>query len=152
MSPDDSTILFENAPASLRRGELRAFAAELSKSVGGARPFTCVITSDSALRRLNRDFLKHDYATDVLSFPSGQRSGSLGDIAISIDRAREQARQFGHSLATEIRILMLHGVLHLKGFDHETDNGKMQRAEARWRREFGLPLGLIERASAKAAS
>ncbi len=145
MSPDDSTVLFEKAPPSLRKGELRQFAAGLSLRVGKGRPFACVIQNDAALRRLNRNFLQHDYATDVLSFPSGERKGSLGDIAISIDRARVQARQFGHSLATELRILMLHGLLHLKGFDHETDGGKMQRSETRWRREFGLPLGLIER-------
>ena len=146
MSPDDSTVTFEDAPASLRRGELRQFAAVLSARVGGGRPFACVLTSDAEMRRLNRDFLKHNYATDVLSFPSGERAGSLGDIAISIERAREQARQFGHSLASEVRVLMLHGILHLRGFDHESDNGRMQRAEARWRREFGLPLGLIDRA------
>jgi len=125
---------------------VRGFAAELSAKVGSARPFSCLITNDAALRRLNRDFLKHDYATDVLSFPSGAKSGPLGDIAISVDRARAQAREFGHSLAVEIRVLMLHGVLHLKGFDHETDGGRMKRAEARWRRSFGLPSGLIERA------
>ncbi|MEO8025679.1 MAG: rRNA maturation RNase YbeY [Bryobacteraceae bacterium] len=147
MAPEPSTVLFENAPRALRRGPLRAFAADLSLRVGGKRPFACVIANDRALRRLNRDFLGKDYATDVLSFPSGAASGPLGDIAISVDRAAAQARQFRHSLATELRILMLHGVLHLRGYDHELDEGKMRRAEERWRREFELPVGLISRTS-----
>ncbi len=146
MSPEDSTVIFENAPSHVRRGGLRSFAVALATRVGGRRPFDCVLTDDAALRRLNRDYLKHDYPTDVLSFPAGETKGSLGDIAISVDRARAQAKEHGHSLAAEIRILMLHGVLHLRGFDHEIDNGRMLRAEARWRQEFGLPSGLIERA------
>jgi probable rRNA maturation factor len=73
--------------------------------------------------------------------------GSLGEIAISIDRAATQAKECGHSIADELRILMLHGALHLAGFDHETDSGEMGRAEARWRTRLGLPSGLIERAS-----
>ena len=74
-------------------------------------------------------------------------TGWLGEIAISADRAAEQAREFGHSRLDEIRILMLHGVLHLLGMDHETDRGRMARAEARWRRKLDLPTGLIARAS-----
>lgn len=100
------------------------------------------------LRRLNREFLQKNYATDVLSFPSGLEKGSLGDIAISVLRAAEQAKEFGHSLAIELRVLMLHGVLHLCGFDHENDRGEMRRVEMRWRRAFGLPNGLIERTHA----
>ena len=93
-------------------------------------------------------------ATDVLSFPSeiaadkiAGGTESLGDIAISIERARAQAREWRHSTEDEIRILMLHGVLHLMGMDHETDAGRMKRAEIRWRRKLGLPVGLIERAA-----
>ena len=100
---------------------------------------------------MNRDFLGQDYATDVLSFPlAGSASPGhghlLGDVAISLARARAQARQFGHSTEQEIQILMLHGLLHLLGFDHETDRGRMARAEKRWRARLGLPGGLIERA------
>jgi len=73
--------------------------------------------------------------------------GPLGDIAISMARARAQARGFSHSAETEIRILMLHGVLHLLGMDHASDAGAMARAEKRWRRRLGLPCGLIERVS-----
>jgi probable rRNA maturation factor len=72
-------------------------------------------------------------------------SGALGEIAISLDRAREQAAAHGHPLEQELRILMLHGALHLAGFDHESDNGEMARSERRWRKRFGLPASLIER-------
>ena len=77
----------------------------------------------------------------------GAEPAPLGEIAISVDRARAQAAQHGHSLADELRILMLHGALHLAGFDHASDSGEMARAEARWRKRFGLPDSLIERAA-----
>jgi probable rRNA maturation factor len=105
---------------------------------------TCLITTDRELRALNRKFRGKDYATDVLSFPS--REG--GEIAISLDRAAAQADEHGHSLETEVRILILHGLLHLAGMDHGTDHGEMASAEARWRKRLGLPSGLIERAQA----
>jgi len=113
-----------------------------------SRPFTCLITDDAELRRLNRDFRKKDYATDVLSFPSRQNLGFLGDIAISFDRARKQADEHGHTVRQEIEILMLHGVLHLLGMNHENDGGRMARAENKWRAALGLPCGLIARVSA----
>jgi probable rRNA maturation factor len=92
-----------------------------------------------------------DQATDVLSFPAAKANGVAGDIAISIDRARIQAAERGHSLSDELRILMLHGALHLAGMDHESDSGEMARAESRWRKRLGLPDGLIERSSPKKA-
>src|SRR5207253_1834332 len=110
------------------------FARTLQTDVTGGREFVCLVTGDRELRRLNREFLGKDYATDVLSFPSGRRDGALGEMAISIDRAREQASAFGHTVEDEIRVLMLHGALHLMGMDHETDGGRMARAETRWRR------------------
>lgn len=103
---------------------------------------TCLITTDAELQRLNREFRAKDYATDVLSFPSAAQGG---EIAISWDRAQAQAAEMGHSVDDELRILMLHGALHLMGMDHETDRGQMGRAEARWRKRLGLPVGLIER-------
>jgi rRNA maturation RNase YbeY len=80
--------------------------------------------------------------------PQGSGPGPLGDLAISLQRARAQARQFGHATETEIRVLMLHGLLHLLGLDHESDNGRMAKAERRWRTKLGLPGGLIERVRA----
>jgi probable rRNA maturation factor len=161
-SPEGSTVIFRRIPAGLRRLALERFARRLQRDVCAGRPFDCLITTDGELRRLNRDFRGKDYATDVLSFPSdpgagGAASGTsrggqnstaapLGDIAISFGRARSQAREFGHEAETEIRILMLHGVLHLLGMDHETDEGHMARAEKHWRARLRLPNGLIERA------
>lgn len=110
-----------------------------------ARGDVCVaLVSDRRMRALNRQFRGKDDATDVLSFPSGER-GFLGDIVIADGVAKRQAKEHGHSLKTEIRTLALHGLLHLLGYDHETDDGAMARAEARLRKKAGLPLGLIER-------
>jgi probable rRNA maturation factor len=146
MPPQESLVLFRRAPAGLPRRELRDFARLLHKDIAGARDFTCLITDDGELQRLNREFLQKDYVTDVLSFPSGDAGGGLGDIAISAGRAAAQALQFGHSVVQEIQILMLHGVLHLVGMDHECDKGQMSREERRWRKRLSLPTGLIERA------
>ncbi len=146
MSASEELVLFRRAPGSLPRRELREFAGSLRDAVARGREFHCLITDDRELRRLNRQFRGADYATDVLSFPS-DGAGWLGEIAISADRAAEQAREFGHSRVDEIRILMLHGVLHLLGMDHERDRGEMARAEAKWRRQLRLPAGLIARAS-----
>jgi probable rRNA maturation factor len=144
-------ILFEKAPRTLSRRSLAAFAELVSERVAGGRRFCCLLTGDAELRRLNRDFRAIDAPTDVLSFPSASPAGELGDIAISVDRARDQADSYGHELSDEVQILLLHGVLHLLGHDHETDRGKMRRLEAKWRKEFGLPTGLIERAAKSAA-
>jgi len=126
---------------------LRRFAGVLRSQVAGGREFECLITTDGELRRLNRDFRGKDYPTDVLSFPAAgaPRAPFLGSLAISAQRAAAQARAFGHSREQEIEILMLHGLLHLLGLDHETDRGHMARTEARWRRRLALPHGLIER-------
>jgi probable rRNA maturation factor len=137
-------MLFRRTPADVRPRALAAFARKLERDVAKGARFDCLLTGDAELRRLNRDFRGKDYATDVLSFPGGP--GHLGDLAISVMRARAQAREFGHTTEDEVRILMLHGVLHLLGHDHEKDSGRMARLEKRWRRELGLPNGLIERA------
>jgi probable rRNA maturation factor len=126
--------------------ELTRFAKTLAARVAGGKGFEFLIADDTELRRLNATFLNHDYPTDVLSFPSTADKRTLGEIAISIERAGEQAEQFGHTLLDELQVLMLHGVLHLAGYDHETDNGDMAAAEQRWRSEFNLPQTLIERA------
>ncbi len=131
---------------------------------------TLAVVSDAEMRRLNRRFARADHATDVLSFPSdatpprrarATRRGAsepagipgrrlappshLGDIVIASGVATRQAREAGHSLDTEQRILALHGLLHLLGYDHDVDDGRMARLERRLRRKGGLEEGLIER-------
>jgi probable rRNA maturation factor len=123
---------------------------------------TGAIVSDGRMRVLNRAFRGKDKVTDVLSFPVGgaQARGdseapvpiSIGDIVIANGVATRQAREHGHALGTELRILALHGLLHLLGYDHETDDGRMTRAEARLRKKGGLPAGLIARATPRRRS
>jgi probable rRNA maturation factor len=143
-SPEGSTVTFRRVPAGVRPAAIERFARRLEREVARGGRFDCLITGDAELRRLNAQFRGKDYATDVLSFPA--ETDGLGDIAISAARARAQAREFGHTTEDELRILMLHGVLHLMGLDHEIDGGQMARAEKRWRQELRLPDGLIERA------
>ena len=102
------------------------------------------IVSDDRVRRLNRRYLGTNAATDVLSFPS-EESGDLGDVVIAAGVARRQAREAGHTSQVEFRVLALHGLLHLLGYDHEGDAGRMARLEARLRKRGGLREGLIER-------
>jgi probable rRNA maturation factor len=145
MSPDGSNFLFRTAPRGLDRKRLRLFHGTLTTLLTAGRTFTCLLTSDAELRRLNATFLGNDYPTDVLSFPALEGEESLGELALSAGRAKAQAAEFAHPVETEIEILMLHGVLHLLGHDHETDRGAMRRLESRWRQKLGLPAGLIER-------
>jgi probable rRNA maturation factor len=135
----DPLITYRRKPATLDRDSLQSFAEVLRDRVARGREFHCLITNDVELQALNAQFRKKDHPTDVLSFPD------TGDIAISVQRARTQALEHRHALDAEIRILMLHGVLHLLGMDHESDSGQMRRTETRWRRKLGLPVGLIER-------
>jgi probable rRNA maturation factor len=159
MPSGDHIVLFRRAPAELNRRNLERFARMLRDRVARGAAFQCLITDDRELRRLNRDFLGRDYPTDVLSFPEpavGQAlvraarpdtpTPLLGELAISAQRAGAQAAEFGHSIEDEICILMLHGLLHLRGMDHEAGRGEMARAESHWRRRLQLPAGLIERA------
>ena len=96
------------------------------------------------MRALNRQFRGKDTVTDVLSFPAETR-GFLGDVVIAGGIAMKQARYVGHPVQTELRVLALHGLLHLLGYDHESDGGTMARVEARLRKKAGLKEGLIER-------
>jgi probable rRNA maturation factor len=154
MPSADSTVLYRALPDKLKltaadKRSLKVFAANLAAQVSPGRFFACLITDDRALQTLNRDFLGHDYPTDVLSFPSGHAGPELGDVAISIERAATQSEEFGHSVLDELRILMLHGLLHLTGLDHERDRGDMARAERQWQAVFHLPPALITRSPAK---
>jgi probable rRNA maturation factor len=110
------------------------------------------IVSDARMRALNRQFRGKDKVTDVLSFPADRSApaapaaaGFMGDVVIAAGVAKQQARAAGHPLQTEIRVLALHGLLHLLGYDHEADNGTMARVEARLRKKAGLKEGLLER-------
>jgi probable rRNA maturation factor len=98
---------------------------------------TIAFVSDKNIRNLNQQFRSIDKATDVLSFPADEEA-NLGDIAISIDRAAAQAKENGLALDEEIAQLILHGLLHLCGYDHETDNGEMNRLELRLRKQLGI--------------
>jgi probable rRNA maturation factor len=140
MSSHAISVIFRHPSPRVRRTELRRFLKDLSDQLLPGRNVTCLIAADRDLSALNRKFRGKDYAADVLSFPPD-------DIAISFDRAAAQAAELGHRVEDELRILMLHGLLHLAGMDHETDAGAMKRAEARWRKRLGLPSGLIERAA-----
>jgi probable rRNA maturation factor len=137
----------------------RAIAAPgLARWLTGVAPaaargdVTIVLATDARVRKLNHDYRGKDYATDVLSFPDDDavngvkgKPRHLGDIVIARGVAARQAREAGHALATELRILALHGLLHLLGYDHERDAGEMARVEKRLRRRGGLREGLIER-------
>jgi len=141
----DPLITYRRKPATLDAESLQSFAEVLRDRVARGREFHCRITNDAELRSLNAQFLGKNYATDVLSFPNQNTEAGMGDIAISIQRARAQAREWRHSTEDEIRILILHGLLHLLGMDHESDSGRMKRTETVWRKKLGLPVGLIER-------
>src|SRR5512140_1280962 len=119
MPLSEDPLIYRRAPKGLARGRLRAYAEEISKTVAAGRRFSCLLTDDRELLRLNWEFLGKDYATDVLSFPEPGPDDYLGEMAISVERAQEQARSRGHRLEEEIGILMLHGLLHLLGMDHE---------------------------------
>jgi probable rRNA maturation factor len=158
MPAQQSTLLFDVATPGVSRRDVHAFVKRLQRDVAGGSPFGCLISGDTELRRLNREFRKQDHATDVLSFPVGPalqpanrtegRQHFLGEIAISYETARQQASDYGHSVTQEIEILLLHGVLHLLGMDHESDHGRMSRIERQWRATLGLPPSLIERVRA----
>src|ERR1700750_960320 len=126
-----------NAPALAKSG-LTRFLNRAREAVGVAGEVDVLLTSDTEIKRLNRTFRKKNKATDVLSFPTPKEIAGehAGDLAISLDTASRQAESFGHSLGAEVRILLLHGLLHLAGMDHEADAGEMAQREAELRREL----------------
>ena len=135
---------------------LGRFLRAAQKAVGLPGSVDVLLADDATLRRLNRTFRGKNKATDVLSFPAGATTVFFGgpdgpelagDLAISLETAARQAEQYGHSLRDEVRVLLLHGVLHLAGFDHEMDSGEMAAREAELRRKLGLGTSLIARAN-----
>ena len=114
------------------------FAAKALDAIGNHESSaTIAFVSNQRIRKLNRQFRNIDKATDVLSFPAGEET-NLGDIAISVETAAAQARENGLTFEAEIAQLILHGLLHLSGYDHETDNGEMNRLELRLRKKLGI--------------
>jgi probable rRNA maturation factor len=125
--------------------EVVSFMQRVAREVGRGREFAVLVASDAAVRHANAKFRGKHASTDVLSFPDGEQ-GRLGDILISAFRAQRQARQHGHRVEDELKLLILHGLLHLVGYDHESDQGHMRRVESRWRKKLGLEPSLTERA------
>jgi probable rRNA maturation factor len=123
---------------------LARFANKAQRAAALPGEVNILLTGNSEIQRLNLQFRRKDQPTDVLSFPSVE-PGEGGDIAISLQTARVQAAQIGHDLLTEVKVLILHGMLHLAGHDHESDRGQMRRLETGLRAELHLPSGLIER-------
>src|SRR5256885_10024056 len=150
MKLSNSIIIFEKTLPGLSSRALAGFALKAGRATGLRGAVSVLITGNPSMRRLNSSFRGKNRPTDVLSFPAAaSANGFVGDIAISLDIAETNARRLEHSVADEIRILILHGMLHLAGYDHENDKGEMAKKESLLRRRFGLPTGLIERSDRK---
>jgi probable rRNA maturation factor len=146
-----------STPRDLRLPSARTLTRFLREAQAAVRlkgDVTVLLTTDAAIRKLNKKFRGKDKATDVLSFPAISVPGFkgaealAGDLAVSVPTALRQAVEQGHALSVEVKVLILHGLLHLAGYDHETDTGRMARRERLLRGRLGLPQGLIERAGA----
>jgi probable rRNA maturation factor len=133
---------------------LGRFLSAAQKAVGLQGSVDVLLADDATLKRLNKTFRGKNKATDVLSFPAGATAVFFGepdgpevagDLAISLEMATLQAALHGHSLRDEVRVLLLHGVLHLAGFDHEVDSGEMAAREGELRKKLGMETGLIAR-------
>jgi probable rRNA maturation factor len=144
--------------AGLSKPGLARFLSRARAAVGLEGEVQVLLADDATLRRLNKAFRGKNAATDVLSFPAAATTVFFaepegpelaGDLAISLETAARQAKRFGHSLSDEVRVLLLHGLLHLAGFDHEADSGEMAAREAELRQRLKLPTSLIARAAVK---
>ena len=146
-------VILRKRIVGLSSSTLERFVLRARRAVGLRNTVNVLVTSSAELRSLNQRFRRANKATDVLSFPAQQVSLQTkrvaGEVAISADIARENARHLGHSVADEVKILVLHGILHLAGFDHERDNGEMARKESRLRRQLKLEGSLIGRTQAR---
>src|SRR4029077_5066140 len=142
----ETLVIVQRRVAGLSDDALAKFVMRASRASGLRGAVNVLLTTGRELRALNGRFRGKDRPTDVLSFPPLLRSnGFAGDIAIAADIAVQNARRLGHSATEEIKILVLHGVLHLTGYDHEHDRGEMASKEQSMRRQLGLPEGLLER-------
>jgi probable rRNA maturation factor len=133
---------------------LDRFVARARRAAGLKAKVNVLVTTSAEMKSLNRQFRDKDKPTDVLSFPAepGMQKELAGEIAVSAEIATRNALDLGHSPAEEIKILVLHGILHLRGYDHECDNGQMARREKQLRAKLHLPLGLIEITSSNKVS
>ena len=140
-------VIMHKAVEGVTAPALERFLRRAGRAAGAPGPVNVLLTSSREIRGLNRSFRGRDKPTDVLSFPppSGMAKELAGDIAISVDIAAANARRYGHTAAQELKILLLHGLLHLAGYDHESDGGEMARREDRLRKMLGLAGGLIRR-------
>ena len=143
-------VIFKKKVAGLSTEALNRFVLRARKAARIRGTVDVLVTGSSDMRALNLRFRAKNKPTDVLSFPSqaspsGRRARFAGEIAISAEIALDNARRLGHSGALEVKVLVLHGILHLAGFDHERDNGEMASKEAFLRRALRLPLSLTER-------
>jgi probable rRNA maturation factor len=142
------TIILKRPVPGANERALQRFTSRACKVAGLRGRITVLITGNSEIAALNARFRRKKKPTDVLSFPPPAfYDGFAGDIAISADIAARNARALGHSTADEIRVLILHGALHLAGYDHEADHGEMAEKERQLRRRLELPVSLIERSS-----
>jgi probable rRNA maturation factor len=149
-------VILRKRIAGLSRSTLERFVLRARRAVRLRNQVNVLVTSSAELRSLNRQFRGADKPTDVLSFPAppagiADSRRAADEVAISADIARDNAARLGHSTADEVKILALHGILHLAGFDHERDNGEMARRELQLRRQLKLEVGLIERTQTGAA-
>ncbi len=145
-------VIFNKPVAGLTVPTLTRFLARARRVAGLRGTVNVLLTTNAEMKSLNRSFRGKDKPTDVLSFPAASDSnkGFAGDIAISAEIATQNARALGHDPGVEVKILILHGILHLRGYDHERDHGQMAGREQQLRRELRLPVGLIERAETPA--
>jgi probable rRNA maturation factor len=147
-------VVFRKRVSGLSEAALTSFLRRARRAAGLRGTVSLLITGDREMRRLNRRFRGKDQATDVLSFPVAAEPGGglAGDVAISAEIATRRASRMRHSTAKEIKVLTLHGILHLAGYDHERDQGEMARREGQLRRLLKLPAGLIDRNKENAAA
>jgi probable rRNA maturation factor len=147
-------VIFRKPIAELSERALATFVGRARRAARLDGDVHVLVTTNREMRSLNARFRKKDKPTDVLSFPAEfpARSAIAGDLAISGEIAAENARLLGHSVASEIKILTLHGVLHLAGYDHEADGGEKARREITLRKSLNLPLSLIERTANQPSS
>ena len=152
ISPGESLVIVQERVAGLSQAALAKFVTRARRATGLRGAVSVLVTSSRELQKLNHRFRGKNKPTDVLSFPPmpGLMQDFAGDVAISAEIAAQNALRLGHTAAEEIRILALHGLLHLAGYDHECDDGEMERKEGRLRKSLGLPLGLIERGRRRA--